>query len=679
MKFGDIAISIIVLIVVLLIIIPLSPILLDILLIINITASLMILLFTLYTKQPLEFSTFPPLLLIITIYRLALNISSTRLILGSGGKAGKVIETFGSFVIGDNVVVGVIIFLIIVIIQFIVITKGSERVAEVAARFTLDAMPGKQMSIDADLNAGAISEQEAREKREKIQREADFYGAMDGASKFVKGDAIVSIIIVAINCIGGIIIGMTGSRGMDIGQIVQIYILATVGNGLVSQLPALMVSTASGIIVTRAASDNNLGQDLIKQITQQPLVMMITGGIIAMLSLIPGLPKIPIILVGVMFIWLGYILITSKKQENIITEDENLEQLAKEARKPENIMSLLQVDLIEMEFGYSIIPLADSSKGGDLLDRIVMIRRQCALDLGIIVPSIRLRDNIQLEPDEYLIKIKDVEVARGKVMINHYLAMNSSNSEEEIEGVPTKDPAFGLPAMWINDREREKAESLGYTIVDPPSVIATHLTEVIKKYSYEFVGRQQVQTLLDNLKESYPSLVEDVVPKLISLGDLQKVLSNLLREGIPIRDMVTIIETLGDYAPVTSDTALLTEYVRQSLKRAITKRFIADNKAKVITLDPSLEQLIADNIQHTEQGSYLSLEPHIIQEIFQSLKKAVEKVVAFGIQPIVLTSPQIRAHFKRLTEQLTEDLIVLSYNELERNVEIHSGGVVSIA
>lgn len=678
MKFSDIAISIVILVVIFLIIIPLSPVLLDMLLIINMTTSLMILLFTLYTKEPLQFSTFPPLLLIMTIFRSSLNISATRLILGSGGDAGRVIETFGSFVIGDNLVVGFIIFLIIIVVQFIVITKGAERVAEVAARFTLDAMPGKQMAIDADLNAGAITEDEARHRRLKVQREADFYGSMDGASKFIKGDAIVSIIITVINIVGGIIIGMTSGSGMELSQIVQVYTLVTVGNGLVSQIPALLIATATGIIVTRAASENNLGKDLNEQISQQPIVLMITGGILLLLFLMPGLPKVPIILIGILFIWLGYSLFNAKDQAKQITEEESLEQQAQETRKPESIMSLLQVDLIEMEFGYSIIPLADTSKGGDLLDRIVMIRRQCALELGVIVPSIRLRDNIQLEANEYVIKIKGVPVAGGQVMIGHFLAMNSSNSEEKVEGIPTQDPTFGLPALWINDKEREKAELLGYTIVDPPSVIATHLTEVIKKYSYEFMGRQQVQTLIDHLRESYPYLVDDVIPKIVSLGDVQKVLSNLLREGIPIRDMVTILETLGDYGQYTNDPVMLTEYVRQSLKRAITKRFAPGNKARVVTLDPSLEQLIADNIQQTEQGSYLSIEPHIIQKIFQSLKDAVEKLVSFGIEPIILTSPQIRAHFKKLTEQLTPDLIVLSYNELEQNIEIYSDEVVHI-
>ncbi|MCX7714806.1 MAG: flagellar biosynthesis protein FlhA [Clostridia bacterium] len=677
MKFSDIGIAVVVLLVVLLIIIPLNPTLLDILLVINITTSLMILLKTLYVHEPLDFSTFPPLLLLITIFRLSLNISSTRLILGNGGDAGHVIQTFGNFVIGSNLVVGVIIFLIIIVIQFLVITKGSERVSEVAARFTLDAMPGKQMSIDADLNTGVITEKEARERRMKIQQEADFYGSMDGASKFVKGDAIVSIVITIINIVGGIIIGVT-SGGMELSEVVSVYTLATVGDGLVSQLPALLISTATGIIVTRAASENHLGKDLRDQLVGQPIIMMITGGILVLLSLIPGLPKVPIIAIAALFGFMGYTLTNATKKVREVTADEHLEKMAQETRKPENIVSLLQVDPIEMEFGYSIIPLADVAKGGDLLDRVVMIRRQCAIDLGVIVPSIRLRDNIQLESNEYVIKIKGIEVARGKVMPNHYLAMNSSNSDEEIKGIKTKDPAFGLPALWIDDKEREKAEMFGYTIVDPPSVIATHLTEIIKKYSYELMNRQQVQTLIDHLKETQPALVEDVIPKVVSLGDVQKVLANLLKENISIRDMATIVEVLGDYGKLTNDTVLLTEYVRQGLKRAITQRFAPDRKLRVVTISPELEQIIVENIRQSEQGSYLSLEPQTIQKMFKSLKKVLDKVMSFGVQPIVLASPQIRAHFKKLTEQIAPDLIVLSFGELEQNIEIHADGVVSI-
>ncbi|MCK9479808.1 MAG: flagellar biosynthesis protein FlhA [Firmicutes bacterium] len=677
MKFSDVSVSIIILLVILLIIVPLNTVLLDVLLMINIMCSVIILLMTLYTKQPLEFSVFPPLLLIVTLFRLALNISATRLILGNGGEAGNVIKTFGGFVIGGNLVVGLIIFIIIVLIQFIVITKGSERVAEVAARFTLDAMPGKQMAIDADLNTGLISEEQAKHRRLKIQRESDFYGAMDGASKFVKGDAIVAIIITVINIVGGIIIGSLGS-GIPLEKVVGIYTLATIGNGLVSQLPALLVSTASGIIVTRVDSDNDLGGDLNKQLASQPLVLITGGAMMLLINFIPGLPKIPIFILGLGILALGYSLLRAGISSAAKSEEQNLEEAAAQARKPENVLSLLQVELIEIEFGYSIIPLADANKGGDLLDRVIMIRRQCALDLGIIIPSIRLRDNIQLEPNEYVIKIKGVEVARGIVMVSQYLALNTNNSPEELEGTPTVEAAFGLAATWIDEKEREKAEVLGYTLVDPPTVIATHLTEIIKKYGYELMGRQQVQTLIDNVRETNPALIDEVVPKLVTVGTLQKVLANLLRENVSIRDMVTIIETLVDYSPTVHDVDMLTEYVRQSLKRAITKRFVPENIARVITVDPTLEQMIIDNIQQTENSSYVSIEPQKLQEMFESLKTAVEKMVSLGISPIVLTAPVVRYHFKRLTDQMVPDLTVLSFNELESDVEIQTDSVVAI-
>lgn len=681
MKLGDVAISLVVLLVIMLIIVPLSPTLLDILLVLNITISVTILLTTLYVKEALDFSVFPPMLLLTTIFRLALNISSTRLILGNGGDAGNVVYTFGNFVIGSNLVVGVVIFLIIIVIQFMVITKGSERVSEVTARFTLDAMPGKQMSIDADLNTGVITEKEAQKRRDKIQQEADFYGAMDGASKFVKGDAIVSIIITFINIIGGLIIGFTSNTGMEVMDIIETYTLATVGDGLVSQIPALLISTATGIIVTRSASENNLGIDLKNQLSANPMVLMIVGGVLFVLALIPGLPKLPLFVFGILLIALGASLNNAAKQTTFKAPevDDHLEKMAKEARKPENVVATLQVDLIEMEFGYSIIPLADARKGGDLLDRIVMIRRQCAQELGVIVPSVRLRDNIQIDADEYIVKIKGIEVARGSVKVNHYLAMNSSNSEVELKGTKTKDPAFGLPAIWIDDKEREKAELYGFTIVDPPSVIATHLTEIIKRYSYELMSRQQAQVLVDHLKETQEALVEDVIPKVVSLGDVQKVLANLLREGISIRDMGTIVEVLGDYGTLTHDPIILTEYVRQGLKRAITYKYAPDRKIRVITVAADLEKIIIDNLHQTEQGVALALDPKNIQMILRQLRPAIEKELSMGIQPVVLTSPQVRPHFKRLTEQMAPDLIVLSFAELEQTVEIRSDALVTAA
>lgn len=677
MKFSDISISVVILFIIFLIILPLNPVLLDVLLVINIMSSILILLMTIYTKEPLEFSIFPPLLLIITLFRLSLNISSTRLILGNGGEAGEVIKTFGNFVIGSNLVVGVIIFLIIILIQFIVITKGSERVAEVAARFTLDAMPGKQMAIDADLNTGLINEMQAKERRLKIQREADFYGAMDGASKFVKGDAIVGIIITVINIVGGFIIGSVGQDAMEFSKVINIYTLATVGDGLVTQIPALLVSAATGIIITKVDSQNNMGTDFTKQMTSQPTILIIGGAMMLIINLIPGLPKIPFFLLGVSMIFLGYNLMKATKTKEKAEDEKSMAELADEARKPENILSLLNVEPIEIEFGYSIIPLADSNRGGDLLDRVVMIRRQCAMELGLVVPSIRLRDNIQLNPNEYVVKIKGVEVARSEVMISHYLAMNTGDVNKEIEGIPTIEAAFGLPALWVNEEMREKAELSGYTVVDPPTVIATHLTEVIKKFGHELMGRQQVQMILDNVSEMNPVLVEEVVPKLITLGNLQKVLVNLLKENISIRDMVTILETIGDYALSTSDVDMLTEYVRQSLKRSITKQFAPDNVARVITVEPGVEQLIINSIQHTEQGSYVNLEPQTLQMILKSLKKSLDKSTALGTVPIVLTAPVVRYHIKRLTEHIIPDLVVLSFNELENSTEIQSNGVIA--
>lgn len=675
MKAADIFIAGIVLAIVMLIIMPLSTAVLDILLIINITISVFILLITLYIKEPLEFSILPTLLLITTLYRLALNVSSTKLILGNGGNAGQVISTFGSFVIGSNIVVGVIVFLIIIAIQFIVITKGSERVAEVAARFTLDAMPGKQMAIDADLNTGAIDEATARKRRLNIQREADFYGAMDGASKFIKGDAIVGIVITIINIIGGLIIGVA-MNGMEFSQAISIYTLATVGDGLVSQIPALLISTSTGIVVTRAASENSFGENVAQQLLGKPYVMIGAGAIIALMSLIPGLPKPPMLVLAVILAVVGYN--TISKEKKAVSQDKSMETAAEEKRKPENIVNLLTVEPIELEFGYGIIPMVDTNMGGDLLERIVMIRRQCALEMGIIIPSIRLRDNVQLNSNEYVLKIKGMEVARGSVMADHVLAINSAGAKETISGIETVDPAFGMPALWINKNMREKAELLGYTTFDPPSVIATHLTELIKRYSFEIMNRQQVQTLLDNLKNQQPSLVDEVVPKMFSLGEIQKILVNLLKENIPIRDMATILETLADYGNLTKDTELLTEYVRQSLKRVITRRFVQGKEATVITLEPRLEQLIVERSKQNDPAAHPAIDPNQMQTIITSLREAVEKLTESGETPIVLTSPLVRKKFRRIVEQTIPDLPVLSYNEIEQDVEIHAGGVVRV-
>lgn len=674
MKFADVFISFVVIAIILLIIFPLNSAILDILLTVNLALSVIILFITLYIKKPLEFSVFPTLLLITTLFRLALNISSTRLIL-TEGYAGRVVEMFGNFVVGGNIGVGFIIFLIIVIVQFIVITKGAERVAEVAARFTLDAMPGKQMAIDADLNSGLIDEHEAIRRRKEIQQEADFYGAMDGASKFVKGDAIVGIIITVINIVGGMIIGFQTMTSLE--DIIETYILLTVGDGLVSQIPALIISTAAGVIVTRAASEANLGRDLLRQITGQPIVLLLAGVLLLIMGLFPGFPKWVLFPLGGLFIYLAYTLLQARKETEESSSDEEVaKREIEEIRKPENVIELLQVDPIELEFGYGIIPLADVNQGGDLLDRVVMIRRQMALDLGLIVPVVRLRDNIQLNPNEYIIKIKGTEVARGQVMVDRFMAMDSGVADGEIEGIDAIEPAFGLPAKWIKEEDRDKAELMGYTVVDSPSVIATHLTEVIRRFGHELLGRQEVQTILNSLKEKYPVLVEELVPKLLTIGEVQKVLCNLLKEGISIRDMVTIAETLADYANITRDPDMLTEYVRQALARNITQQFFPEKKGKVVTLDPELEREIMDGVKQTDHGSYLAIPPEKTQRLYRNLKKEMEKVSSLGIQPIVITAPVVRIYFKKLTEQVIPDLVVLSYNELDSRVEVQSVGVV---
>lgn len=674
MKFGDMAVAILIVSIILIMIIPVPAIILDVLLAFNIAIALVILLNVIYSKEALQMSIFPSLLLFTTIYRLSLNIKSTTLVLAEG-EAGEVIKGFGKFVAQDNMIVGFVVFLIITIVQFMVITKGTERVSEVAARFTLDAMPGKQMAIDADLNAGLINEADARERRKKVQREADFYGAMDGATKFVKGDAIAGIVITIINLIGGLVIGML-MRGEELSVALQNYSLLTIGDGLVSQIPSLLISFATGLIVTRAASDNGLSEDLRKQILYNPKVFFIASGFCVLLAY--PLATLPFIGLAIVFAVLGFRLMKSdqisQKQEETQIEEQEVEEI----RKPENVVNLLQVDPIELEFGYGIIPLADVNQGGDLLDRVVMIRRQLALELGMIVPIIRLRDNIQLSPNEYVIKIKGVEVAGGEIMLDHFIAMSPGFVEKEIEGIKTTEPAFGLPAVWISEAQRDKAEMLGYTVVDPPSIIATHLTEIVKAHAHELTGRQEVQTIIDKVKENYPAIVEELVPKIMTIGEIQKVVANLLKEGVSIRDIVTILETLADFAPVTHDTDMLTEYVRQALGRAISKKFIRDKKSNVITLDPKVEQIILDSVQRTEHGAYLTLEPNTTNSIINSLTNQVQRLMKLGQQPIVLASPIVRLYFRRLTEQAIPGLIVLSYNELDPQLEVQSVGMVSI-
>ncbi|WP_372631734.1 flagellar biosynthesis protein FlhA [Cohnella sp.] len=676
MKIRDLSILIGVIGIVLMMVVPIPKGLLDVLLIINISIAIMILLIAMNTRDALHFSIFPTLLLVTTVFRLALNVSTTRLIL-SEADAGHVVDTFGRFVAGGELAVGFVVFLILVVVQFIVITKGSERVAEVGARFTLDAMPGKQMSIDADLNAGLINEQQARERREKIEKEADFYGAMDGASKFVKGDAIASIVIVLINLIAGFVVGMA-VHGMDVMSALETYSVLSIGDGLVSQIPALLISTAAGIIVTRAASDGNMADDLSKQLLRYPRLLYIVAGTIALLGIATPIPLLSTIPYAAILGIAGYRLQTNLNREQQAAEMLVEEKEIEEVRSPESVISLLQVDPIEFEFGYGLIPLADTQQGGDLLDRIIMIRRQCALEMGLIVPVIRIRDNIQLKPNEYVIKMKGNTVARGELLIHHYLAMSPGFDDDSVTGIETQEPAFGLPALWIDEATKERAEMAGYTVVDPPSVVATHLTEVIKKYAHELIGRQETKSLIDSVKDTYPALVEELIPSILGVGDVQKVLSKLLKEKISIRDLVTIFETLADYGKYTKDPDVLTEYARQSLSRQITQQYASPAEPlKVITVSPAVEKKIAEAVQQSDQGSYLALDPASSQAIYQRLTEQVNRLVQAGQQPIILTSPTIRMYLRQLLERSLQDIPVISYSELEPSIEVQSVGVVS--
>ncbi|WP_223066788.1 flagellar biosynthesis protein FlhA [Paenibacillus caui] len=677
MKLKDVSILVGIIGIVLMMVLPIPTWLLSILLVINISLAMMILLVAMNTKEALQFSIFPAILLITTLFRLALNISTTKLILGEAD-AGSVVHTFGSWISQGQPVIGFIVFLILVVVQFIVITRGSERVAEVAARFTLDAMPGKQMSIDADLNAGLINEQQARDRRTKIEREADFYGAMDGASKFVKGDAIASIIILFINLIGGFIIGMS-MRGMSFMDAISTYSLLTIGDGLVSQIPALLISTSAGLIVTRASSEGNLAEDITGQLFAYPRLIYIVAGMLALLGLFTPIGIFATLPLAALLVFAARRMQTNMNRKALEQEQQEEEQQIEEVRSPESVINLLQVDPIEFEFGYGLIPLADTSQGGDLLDRIIMIRRQCALELGLVVPVIRIRDNIQLKPNEYVMKIKGNTVGRGELLLNHYLAMSPGFDDESITGIDTVEPAFGLPALWIDEATKERAEMAGYTVVDPPSVVATHLTETIKKHAHELLGRQETKALIDNLRESYPALVDDLIPSVLSIGDVQKVLAKLLREKISIRDMVTIFETLADYGSYTKDPEVLTEYVRQALSRQITQQFTHEGETmQVITVGPALEKKIAESVQQTDQGSYVALDPVSTQTVFQKLSEQINRLIQAGQQPIVLTSPTIRMYLRQVMERTMQDVPVLSYSELEPNVEIQSVGVVNL-
>ena len=678
MKFRDIAVLIGVILIIVMLVIPLPGWLLSVLILCNMSIALLVILVSMNTQEPLQFSIFPSLLLVLTLFRLGLNVSTTRSILAEAD-AGGVVDTFGSFVIGDNPLVGFVVFMILVIIQFIVITKGAERVSEVGARFTLDAMPGKQMSIDADLNAGLISEQEARQRRENVEREADFYGAMDGASKFVKGDAIAGIIIVLINIIFGLIIGMT-QRGLSFGEAIDTYIRLTVGDGLVSQIPALLIATATGIVVTRVSTSGNLSSDVMDQLLQYPKLLYIASGTIFVLGLFTPINFFLTTFIAGMLALSAYLLMERSKEPEIpdTAEEDAAEEQA--MKTPENVISLINLDPIEFEFGYALIPLVDASQGGDLLDRVVMIRRQLAIELGLVIPVVRIRDNIQLNPNEYRLKIRGNEVASGELLLDHYLAMSPDMGQDDIEGIDTQEPAFGLPAKWITEAVKDEAELLGYTIVDPPSVVSTHITEVIKKHAHSLLGRQETKQLIDHLEEEYPILVEEVVPEPLSVGDIQKVLANLLRENISIRNLPVIFETLADYGQMTTDTNLLTEYVRQALAPQITSQYVShDQSLKVITVSPQLEETLMSHIQQTEFGSYLSIEPELQEKIIVNLQGEVEKMLLEAEEAIIICSPAIRMHLKQLVERYFPDVVVLSYNELESHVQVQSIGVVNVA
>jgi flagellar biosynthesis protein FlhA len=677
-KARDLSVLIGVIVIIVMLVVPLPGGLLSVLLLLNISLSLIVILVAMNTKSTLEFSVFPTLLLLLTLFRLALNVSTTRSIL-SEGEAGGVVETFGSFVIGDNPLVGFVVFIILVIINFLVITKGSERVSEVAARFSLDAMPGKQMSIDADLNAGLISEREAKERREQVENEADFHGAMDGASKFVKGDAIAGIIIVIINIIFGIIIGIV-QMGLPFNEAIETFTRLTVGDGLVSQIPALLISTATGIVVTRSGGKNNLGSEVTTQLFQYPKLLYIAAGAIFLLGLTP-INFFLTTMIALLLAGSGYALENQTKEMEIPDVEEDVQIESNEMKTPENVMNLLSMDQIEFEFGYALIPLADTNQGGDLLDRIVMIRKQLALELGIVIPVVRIRDNIQLAPNEYRLKIKGNEVAMGEVLLDHYLAMAPGiDGEDDMEGIDTKEPAFGLPAKWISEELKDEAELSGYTVVDPPSVVSTHITELIKQHAHILLGRQETKQLIDHLKESYPILVEEVTPDPLSIGEVQKVLAKLLRENISIRNLPIIFETLADFSKMSNDTELLGEYVRQSLSAQITKQYVhEDMSLNVVTVSGKVEKTIAEHVKQTEHGNYLSLDPETQQNIISSIHQEVEKLLLQEETAIVLCSPAIRMYLKQLLDRYLPHVVILSYNELEPNVQVQSVGVVNVA
>lgn len=680
------AVALFVVVIVLLLIIPLNPFLLDVMIIFNISISLIILLITMNIKEPLEFSIFPSLLLITTLLRLGINISSTRSILTRGGQAGQVIQSFGTFVLQGNVVVGVIIFLLIVLVQFIVITKGSERVAEVAARFNLDAMPGKQMAIDADLSSGLISEQDAKERRHKVQKEADFYGAMDGATKIVKGDAVMSLVTTTVNFIGGAIIGMVQS-GMSLPQVMSLYSIATVGDGLVSQIPALLISTSTGMIVTRAVSEGSLNTDVSKQFLAQPHSIMAAGGILLFLTLVPGMPKIQLIFLAVLFIGGGYFVSKNMKTaalqamyEEHIKEQAVQEPASKEGeyfRDINNIYSLLNVEMIEMEFGYSLIPLVDESNGGKMINRIVIFRRQYAQEMGFVIPSIQLRDSSNLGTNQYVIKIRGEEVAKGEILVDYYLALEPANPAGEIDGIETIEPAYGIPSKWITQDRKEMAEIYGYTVIDPLSVMLTHLSETIRKHAYELLNRAEVIKLLDTVKEKAGSLVEEIFPSMVSYGDFQKILSSLLKEGIPIKDMESILESITESYAAGKDLDGMIEEIRVKLRRTITRKFCEGGQLKVIVLDAELEKQIISSLTKSSQGVYLALSPNLMQSVISQMGEELKKFNDLPQDPVLLTSQVLRIYMYRLLEQFYPNVYVLSFNEITNNIQIQAIGNIN--
>jgi flagellar biosynthesis protein FlhA len=677
LRIKDSMIAALIISIIVIIVVPLSTFLLDFLIVLNITISLVLLLSALYVESPLELSSFPSLLLVVTLFRLSLNISSTRLILGNNGNAGYVIETFGNFVIGGNPVVGLVIFLIIVVIQFIVITKGAERVSEVAARFTLDAMPGKQMAIDADLNAGLIDEKQAKERREEIQRSADFYGSMDGASKFVKGDAIAGIIITLINLVGGIVIGLVIS-GQPFDQVIDIYTLATVGDGLVSQIPALLISTATGIILTRSGTKGNLNQEVLKQLFSRYNVMLIAGGALLLLTFIPGLPKPPLLLVGSGLLLIGYRLFAKQQMMDETIREEEAKDKVQPAQEEYEITDYIFTDPIVIEFGYNLVPFVDKQRGGKLLDRMVMIRRQIAIELGIIVPKIRVKDNPNMMPNSYVIKIKGNDVAEGEVLTDYFLAMNPEETDEIIDGIETKEPAFGMTAYWIEPEVVDIAEMKGYTVIDPVSVIATHISEVVKANSHDLLGRQEVKKLVEALEKKYPALVSDIIPEVISMPALHKVLRNLLEEGIKIKSLPTILEIMGDYGRTVPDVDELTEHVRQGMKREITAKFAYDDRLEILMIAPELEQRIAETISHTGDKPERTLRPYEIQKFTENTLATHNESVSKGNNPVLVTTPVLRRHVKNLIRQNGSDIDVMSVMEIDNKYDIKVVGSISL-